>query len=293
MASEGDIDISEESYIPVVQAVKLIPRTFDGNPKHLREFIEGVEAAVQVVHPTKQPLLLRFIESKISGDAKDRLLARTERETWIQVKAILEENFSVRRTLEYYAGILFNSKQSTNETVAQWGSRLDGIAMDLRREVRNRLERLERRDNSRYVEGGLQLIGEFLKGTFVAGLKDDKIKYIVKAKGEEESLAQLIETALQEESEVKSTRFRGNQNGQGHPITGAVKREFRRPYGSEIKREVNLATKEIRCYNCNEIGHISRECGKRPQPRRHGGRDRAALGGRQGNENSGYLSSRR
>ncbi|KAJ9591115.1 hypothetical protein L9F63_002336, partial [Diploptera punctata] len=43
----------------------------------------------------------------------------------------------------------------------------------------------------------------------------------------------------------------------------AVKREFRRPYGSEIKREVNLATKEIRCYNCNEIGHISRECGKR------------------------------
>jgi hypothetical protein len=42
-----------------------------------------------------------------------------------------------------------------------------------------------------------------MKGTFVAGLKDERIRYIVKAKGEDESLAQLVETALQEESEVR------------------------------------------------------------------------------------------
>ena len=129
MANEGDE--LEVNYISVVQAIKLIPRTFDGNPKLLREFIEGADAAVEVVDPNHQQLLLKFIESKIVGDAKDRLLARTERNTWIQVKAILEENFSVRRTLEYYAGVLFTAKQSTHETVAQWGSRLDNIAIDL------------------------------------------------------------------------------------------------------------------------------------------------------------------
>ncbi|KAJ9583996.1 hypothetical protein L9F63_021666, partial [Diploptera punctata] len=59
--------------------------------------------------------------------------------------------------------------------------------------------------------------------------------------------------SLHRERRLKDDKIKGNQNGQGHPITGAVKREFRRP---------------------------------------HGGRDRAALGGRQGNENSGYLSSR-
>jgi hypothetical protein len=52
----------ENEYISVVQAVKLISKTFDRNPKHLREFCEGVEAARQVVHPTKRPLLLKFIE---------------------------------------------------------------------------------------------------------------------------------------------------------------------------------------------------------------------------------------
>lgn len=72
MANEGDE--LEVNYISVVQAIKLIPRTFDGNPKLLREFIEGADAAVEVVDPNQQQLLLKFIESKIVGDAKDRLL---------------------------------------------------------------------------------------------------------------------------------------------------------------------------------------------------------------------------
>jgi hypothetical protein len=51
----------EIEYIPVVQVVKLISKSFGGNPKHLQEFCEGVEAARRVVHPLQQPLLLKFI----------------------------------------------------------------------------------------------------------------------------------------------------------------------------------------------------------------------------------------
>jgi hypothetical protein len=67
----------ETEYISVVQAVKLNAKNFYGNLKELHEFCEGVESARQVVHPTKYPLLLKFVESKITGEAKDRLLART------------------------------------------------------------------------------------------------------------------------------------------------------------------------------------------------------------------------
>jgi hypothetical protein len=196
----------ENEYISVVQAIKLVSKNFDGDPKCLREFCEGVESARQVVHPTKHPLLLKFIESKIIGEAKDRLLARTERNTWGQVKAILEENYAVKRTLEYYAGLLFTSKQGNYETVAQWESRIDSMGIDVMREARVRIEKV----NPNAVEGGSILVAELMKGSFVAGLKDDRIKYIVKARGEDDSLAQVIETALQEESEVKSQRFKGN-----------------------------------------------------------------------------------
>jgi hypothetical protein len=50
----------DNEFISVVQAVKLIPRNFEGNPKQLREFCQGMEAAIKVVHPTKHPLLFKL-----------------------------------------------------------------------------------------------------------------------------------------------------------------------------------------------------------------------------------------
>jgi hypothetical protein len=71
-----------------------------------------------------------------------------------------------------------------------------------------------------------------MKGTFVAGLKD-KIKYIVKAR--EDSLAQLVETALQEESEVKSQKFRGNVANLICPNSGYLG-NLRKEYRPQVKR---------------------------------------------------------
>jgi hypothetical protein len=159
-------------------------------------------------------MLLKFMESKITGEAKDGLLARTERHTWEQIKAILEENYAVKKkTLEYYAGILFTAQQGVNETMAQWGSRVDKMGIDLMREAGVRIEKI----NPRVVEGGSILVLEFIKGTFIARLKDDRVKYTVKAKGEDNSLAQLVETALQEENAIKSQRLKGNPGGVTRP----------------------------------------------------------------------------
>jgi hypothetical protein len=162
MADEDPERDGEGAYISVTQAVKLIPRPSEGNPKQLREFIEVAEAAIAVTHPGKRELLLKFIVAKIQGDAKDKLLAKVGSDTWPQIRGILEENYLVNRTLEYYTGTLLNSRQGPTETVAQWGARLDTLAMDLGREVSRRLSVLEEREHSHYVEGGLKLVGEFL-----------------------------------------------------------------------------------------------------------------------------------
>jgi DNA-directed RNA polymerase subunit L len=241
----------DSEYISVVQAVELISITLNGNPK---QFCEGVEAARQVVHPSQHPLLLNFIKSKITGEAKDRLLARSERHTWEQIKLILEENYAVRRTLEYHANVLFSTKQGMSETVAQWGSRIDNMGLDLMREARTRIERI----NRRAVEGGTISVSEFMKGSFVAGLKDNRIKYVVKAKGEDHSLAQLVETALQEESEVKSKKFKGNQGSLNWPNAGSY-RSLRKDFRPQIKREVNAITSPM-CFRCQRVGHAAKDC---------------------------------
>jgi DNA-directed RNA polymerase subunit L len=128
------------------------------------------------------------------------------------------------------------------------------MGLDLMREARARIEKI----NPRTIEGGTILVSEFMKGSFVAGLRDDRIKYVVKAKGEEHSLAQLVETALQEESEVKSQKFKGNQSSLNWPNAGnhgSLRKDFR----PQIKREVNAVT-SIKFFRCQRVGHVANNC---------------------------------
>lgn len=64
------------------------------------------------------------------------MLAISERNAWKQIRGILEKNYAVKRMLEYYARMLLTTKQGANETVAQWGSRLDNMGLDLVKEAR-------------------------------------------------------------------------------------------------------------------------------------------------------------
>jgi len=45
--------------------------------------------------------------------------------SWELVKAILEENYATRRTLDYYARKICSARQGKNENIASWGNKID------------------------------------------------------------------------------------------------------------------------------------------------------------------------
>jgi len=95
--SESSSDEPHSSrYISVPKAVQLIPKPFKGISLELREFIQNVEATYEVEDPSDYSLILKFVCTKIGGEAKTKVLSRTHLYTWEQVKAVLEENYSVR-----------------------------------------------------------------------------------------------------------------------------------------------------------------------------------------------------
>jgi hypothetical protein len=209
MSISSNEEPHSNQYISVPKAVQLIPKFFNGNPLELWEFIQNVESAYEVVDPVDYNLLLKFVCAKIGREAKTKLLSRTHLHTWEQVRAVLEENYSVRRTLDYYARRAFTSRQNPNETISQWGARIDTVCGDLQRAARKHMEDLAW--DSAKCEGGGNIIDLFIRACFIQGLQDDHIKTMVKAKGNVNTpTAQLVEVALEEESAIRSERLKRN-----------------------------------------------------------------------------------
>jgi hypothetical protein len=114
--------------------MKLINQPFDGDQKKLKESVDNVTTAFELVNPHEHDLLLKFVKAKITGEARSKLLVRDLTSTWRDVRQILEENYGVRRTLDYYeyACQTFNSRQGSNGGIASWSTRIDTMQSELR-----------------------------------------------------------------------------------------------------------------------------------------------------------------
>jgi hypothetical protein len=245
-------------YVTVPQAIQLIAKPFDGNPAELREFIQNVESTYEVVDPLDYELLFKSVYAKVAGEAKAKLLARTHLYNWEQARAVLEENYSVRRALDYHANKAFASKQGPNETISQWGVRMDTVCGDLQRAARKHMEDLAWTNEKR--EGGGDILDLLIRACFIQGLHDERIKTMVKTKGNINTpMAQLVEVALEEECAIKSERFRKSYPEKGHFLNRGNKSMFK------IKQEpaeVRVAT--IICYRCQQEGHRANQCRNPP-----------------------------
>lgn len=120
----------------------MIPKSLNWITLELREFIQNIEATNEVVNSSDYSLLLKFVCAKIGREAKTKLLSHTHLCTWEQVKSVLEENYSIRRTLDYYAHRAFTNKQDQTEIISHWGARIDRVCGDLQSAARKHMEDL-------------------------------------------------------------------------------------------------------------------------------------------------------
>jgi hypothetical protein len=61
---DNDINESENDYVSMAQALKLIPKSFDGSKSELREFVANVGTALVVVNTDKHTIFLSLSNLK-------------------------------------------------------------------------------------------------------------------------------------------------------------------------------------------------------------------------------------
>jgi len=95
----------------------------------------------ELVDPSKHDILLKFVKAKLTRDAQSKLMVRDLTHSWELVQAILEENYTTRHTLDYYACKMFSARQNKNENIASLGHKIDELQTDLREAARRVLSR--------------------------------------------------------------------------------------------------------------------------------------------------------
>jgi hypothetical protein len=156
--------------------MKLITHPFDGGKKKLRQFTENVDVVFDLVDPGKYVALLKFVRANITGDARYKLMVRDLTHSWELVKAILEENYPTRRTLDYYVCRLFSARQGRNEGIASWGNKIAELQTDLREAARMVCRPEE-------ILGAIGLINHLGKACSIQGLSNERIQTIVRSRG--------------------------------------------------------------------------------------------------------------
>lgn len=118
------------------EAGKLIAHPFDGDKRKLKEFIENVDVVFELVDPSKEDVLLKFVKAKITGEARSKLMVINLKHSWELVKAILEESYATRCALDYCVCKMLSAREGKNESIASWGNKIDELQRDLREAAR-------------------------------------------------------------------------------------------------------------------------------------------------------------
>ncbi|PNF39993.1 hypothetical protein B7P43_G15585 [Cryptotermes secundus] len=218
-----------DEYISVSDAFKLVAEPFSGDIRKLKEFCENVDAAFGLINPDKYDLFYKYVRTRITGEAKAKLLVRQDADDWASVKAILKEHYATRRTLDFYACAMFNARQAKHETVAAWCSRLDQLGSDFRDAA------IEGASSSEMC-GITKLVSQLGKACFIQGLANERIQTVVRARNPTH-ITEAAEIGTEEESALLSAKEKV------HSVS-----------------QYNDRSKDVRCNNCRRFGHRESQC---------------------------------
>lgn len=256
------LELANVSQALTTQGVSSSVLKFDGTPRNYREWVKSIEKYVilaDIIDDRRKKLIAYQSSSGAVSGFIQRYMTANPNNTWEQLKEQLAVRFSDVTDRQMALSLLRNVKQNSGENIQVFAERILSLAEDA------------------YHNQGGDAVERQLIDIFVDGLTQYNLKMKI-LRDEPDTLQGAIAIATNEH----------NLRARVHVTHGVEKRketpmEVDHSRGQRFKfrnnnnfRRVNSTqtNKKVKCWNCGQEGHISRDCRNRePQnkpPMGHG-----------------------
>lgn len=223
-------------------AIRMLP-SYSGDKKDsLNAFEKKCEFIFNHVDTMNKPAILEALITNLTGDAFEIANINTIN-TFTGLKQLLRKSFDTTRSVAYLQTQLNNIEQEYNETVTNYAGRVQKAYMELARATTKNESAEEALIMNKYIHKNAQHI-------FEDGLKP-QIRMYVRSKNLD-NLEEMINVALEEEQVFERKKLnKRNININNNNYNNENKTNFIRG---------NKWDNKIKCYTCNKLGHISKNC---------------------------------
>lgn len=217
------------------QGIAQIVQNFDGDSKHYKDWVKSVEKYALLTNLNDDRIKLVAYQSS-RGSVSDfiqRYLNEHPANTWDDLKAELTSRFAEISDPQHAFMLLRKVKQKSDENVQLFAERLLTLAEEA----------------FTGQNGGIAAIERQLVGFFIDGLAHDYLK--MKVMRENPATLQAAVTSTMNEQNLRK-RFN---------LRVGRAETFRR----EEPVQIDHLRPSRRCFKCNQMGHLSKDCKKLPR----------------------------
>lgn len=267
-------------YTSLKIATQLIPK-YDGTNMPLNEFLDDCKSGHDSIHPNERELFVKFVKSKIEGDAKSHIRSCSYPLTLKSIEEALKRAYGPRKTVEALQSEMSQMRQlGKQESVLKFFGRINEKLVEIVQQIK--AETGSNPSTTYYINRAQK----HAVGCFSVGLWP-KIGSQVISK-DPETLKEAIEIALKAEDVLKRQTFlypprdfRNSDNSFNNfnsnlnmPQRGNT---FQRPTEVNVnvakssqneptEVSVNMAkflqnsNNRKKCYNCDSTSHLKAQC---------------------------------
>lgn len=246
------LELNNVTQALTAQGISGVVSKFDGNPKHFREWVKSIEKYSVLVNANddrKKLIAYQTSSSAVSGFIH-RYMQANVGHTWDQMRQQLASRFSDVTDAQMALSLLRQVKQKQGETIQNYSERILSLAEEA------------------YNNQGGNAVERQLIDIFVDGLLNDQLKMKI-LRDQPDTLQGAVLVATNEMNLRARVQLSHSTSSKETPmevdLSRGQKYKFRNRFHKVNTTQANRPP--IKCWNCGQAGHISRDCKKTEQNR--------------------------